>query len=223
MIEYKGFINYVDIDEVSVYRTDNFSELPICVQESLGNELVEVAARGFQRPVNKEFRDDVFEHLRGGDLLVAVSEGVAKGFAIRRQIPEIRAVYLAGAVKLPNFSSKIIEYITQKYIDEHKPEVVITRTQNDRVVEGMMSLCDEVIPIDRIASPQEINILKGASLLPESLKFDPKYLIINGFYGGQMVSGERRRCNNPKIVALTDRLNYEQGDAVLLIGYRRKK
>lgn len=126
-----------------------------------------------------------------------------------------------GAVKSPEAPSAIVEEITRRYLEEKGARVVVTRTQNDRVVEIVANLCHEVVALDRLAQQTELDLLARMDVLPKDKEFDPVTLVIRKSYGTRLIqSGPRRRSSVVKVVALTDLLDYEEGDAVVLVGYR---
>ncbi len=218
-MEYKGLDFYFEYKGANIIRTNNFESLPSATQQTLLPQLVEAAAAGFCRPVTKEFAEDVFQHIKSGDLFIIMSSTQALGLAIRSYHPEVKAVFLAGATKSPYAPTGIVEELSRRYINEKGAQIVATRTQNDRVVEVMVSLCNEVVPVHRKVSVDDLNTLNKLGQITSTL--DMKRLVIDGCYGGSMIgSGERRRSIKPEVRRTTNILDYERGDALLLIGYR---
>jgi hypothetical protein len=220
MNRYEGLKPYYQEGNTLVYKTNNFKCLSDKVQQDLGSELVAVAAAGFARPITPEFDIDVRNHLADGHLMVVTEANRSIAFAVRKSYPEFDAVYLAGSVKIPSSCSGIVETVTAKYVQESGLGTVVTRTQNDRVIEMMQSICKLVIPLDRSAYRQDREKLKELGLLTSNV--DPETLIVRGHYGGPMIlTNGRRRSEDPEVRRLTDQLDYEAGDAQLLVGYRR--
>jgi hypothetical protein len=184
----------------------------------LDEQLFAAACAGFGREPTDEFRKDVTEHVRDGVLYVIFGKGAALGFAVMKDYPEISATYISGIVKGPGTTSGIVERIVIEHARNFK--TVVVRTQNDRVVEIMKNICDEVVPINREAEEKEIKILEEMGLFSPNLRAD---LVVPGHYGGSPMigNGDRRRSQDIAVKRTTDRLNYEKGDALLLIGYRR--
>lgn len=212
---------YFSYQGAEVYRTSDFESLPDETKGVLSTQLTKAAAIGFRRPLTPEYAETVLEHMRGGDLYIVVQQGVALGFANRRFYPELEAVYLVGAVKSPEAPSAIMEEITRRYLEEKGAKVVVTRTQNDRVVEIVANLCREVVALDRPAEQAELDLLAIMDVLPKDKEFDPVSLVIRKSYGTRLIQdGPRRRSSVAKVVALTELLDYEEGDAVMLVGYR---
>ena len=187
----------------------------------LERELLEVALEGFNRPATKSFRDDVASHIRSGFLQVALSDQKPVAFAVSQLYPEKGAAYLAGLVKKPSAPSALVEGMVGQFIDQFDPTILITRTQNDRVMEIMCRFCPRVVPLDRLATPEEVELLTELGLMGEMT--NPDLLITRGHYGSQMIlDSQRRRSFNKRVTNFSDRLNYQAGDAALLIGYRKK-
>lgn len=128
---------------------------------------------------------------------------------------------MAGAVKSPETPLAIVEEITRRYLEEKGARVVVARTQNDRVVEILANLCREVVALDRSARQTELDLLSRMDVLPKDKEFDPVSLVVRKSYDTRLIqNGPRRRSSVAKVVALTELLDYEEGDAVLLVGYR---
>lgn len=137
-----------------------------------------------------------------------------------QRFPDYDSVYLAGLVKTTRAPSGIIERIVQEFLDKNNPTNVITRTQNDRVAEIMVKVCEKVVPLDRMVEEKDRELLRNIELFTPIT--DPSTLIVKGHYGRPMIGSiERKRSANPRVTFVTDKLNYEAGDALLLIGYRR--
>lgn len=153
---------------------------------------------------------------------MAFQNGEPVAFVAAQLFPELNAIYLAGMVKKPIAPSGLVETIVKDFVQTSNPSILITRTQNDRVMEIMTHLCDCTVPLDRPADQSDYDILHRLCLLDQDLS--PPNLIIRGCYGNQMIHDlPQRRINNPQITAFSDSLNYHSGDAVLLIGYRNQK
>jgi hypothetical protein len=186
------------------------------LRDELEKELFESACVGFNRPQTEAFREDVASHLREGTLYVAMNEGVAVGFAVMKDIEKM--TYIAGIVKKPEAPSGIVERIVENHIQTHRCEVVTVRTQNDRVVDIVKHLCSEVVPISREAANCDLSNLQKMGLLSSKVTSD---LVVHGHYGTSPMigGGERRRSRDPAVVATTNRIDYDHGDALLLVGY----
>lgn len=186
----------------------------------LESELFRVACEGFHQEPTDEFRIDVANHIRGGQLYVVNHNGRVEGFAMIQRFPKLHTVYLAGLVKTKRAPKEIIGKIVKEFIDREKPDKVVTRTQNDRVVEIMTEVCQTVVPLDRPPTNEELVLIRYMGLYSSAL--DPSTLIVRDHYGRPMIlSGERKRSTNRRVTAVTEKLNYEAGDALLLVGYRR--
>ncbi len=209
-------------DSISVRHIDNFDSLPIDIKKQLEPGLGDVAAQAFNRPLDSNFSADVNHHIRSGPLRMAFQNGEPVAFVAAQVFPELNAIYLAGMVKKPTAPSGLVETIVKDFVQTSNPSILITRTQNDRVMEIMNHLCDCTVPLDRPANQSDLNILNQLCLLKQDI--DLNNLIIHGCYGNQMIHNlPQRRINNPKITAFSDSLDYRSGDAVLLIGYRNRK
>lgn len=180
-------------------------------------ELLRVACAGFMRDPTPEFAKDVAEHIRDGHLYIVKENGVIRGFAVMKDFPDINATYISGIVKEPGKLSGIIEEIVKKHVQNFG--IVVVRTQNDRVVEIMSDICERVVPTDEIPKQKELDILAAMGLIGLNVN---QNLVAKEHYGGKpMIGGERKRSSNPKITEVTDELDYEHGDAQLLVGYRK--
>jgi hypothetical protein len=190
-------------------------------RKKLEQELFESACAGFNRDQTDKFRRDVARHLREGTLYAAIQDGAAVGFAVMTDTPEVHGTYIAGIAKKPNAPSGIVESMVEYHLSRNGYEVVTVRTQNDRVVEIMTDVCDEVVPITREAGEKEMEILRQMKLLTEDVDAS---MVARRHYGGEpLIAGlPRRRSKNPDVVRTTDRINYEEGDALLAVGYRFK-
>lgn len=166
------------------------------------------------------FNKDVNNHIRCGPLRVAFLNDQPIAFIAFQSFPELKAVYLAGMVKKRSAPSGLVETIVKDFIQTIHPSVVATRTQNDRVMEIMIHLCDITIPFDRLANQTDLNLLSKLNLLTPNT--DLNTLIVRGCYGNQMILDlPRRRVCEEKITTFSDLLDYQSGDAALLIGYRK--
>ena len=68
----------------------------------------------------------------------------------------------------------------------------------------------------------DLEIAKRMGLIPNNKKFNLDQMIIEKCYGEPMIAGPiRNRVNNPQVLTATNPLNYNKGDALVLIGRRR--
>lgn len=218
MNELEHLLNY---GEAQVGYTPNFDLLSQEEKEVLEPQLISAACVGFRRPETPEFAQDVSDHIRGGDLYIVKQEGVATGFAMMEQFPAEGVIYIAGVVKKPSAPSRIIEKIVEVHMEKTKFNTLTVRTQNDRVLEILANICKTVVALDRDARLDEADLLAKLGLIKPDSDMDLEHLIHKGYYGSPMIAGEnRRRSSNSRVVNLTDRLDYNQGDAALGIGYK---
>jgi len=216
----RGWFGKVNLFGTQVFETDNFDALSTRIKESLEPELFRTACEGFCMEPTEGFQIDVARHIRGGHLYVVTTNNCIEGFAMIQRFPDYDSVYLAGLVKTTRAPSGIIERIVQEFLDKNNPTNVITRTQNDRVAEIMVKVCEEVVPLDRMAEEKDIELLQNIGLFTPIT--DPSTLIVKNYYGRPMIgSTERKRSVNSRVIAVTDQLDYRAGDALLLVGYRR--
>ena len=216
---YEGLKHFMDYKDSVVYLADSFTGLPSRSQELLEPQLAKVASLGFQRPLNQEFTADVAEHIRDGNLLIISTNDHVTGFASNRAMPELDAVYISGIVKSSEAPSGIVERVLQNYMKYRGPRRIITRTQNDRVVDIVVSLCNETVPVDRGVTSEELDMIKRTKLLSGHEDLSPD-LIIRGGYGGSLIqSGIPLRSSNPIVRRATDKLDYFNGDYLVLLGY----
>jgi len=146
-----------------------------------------------------------------------------QAFRIIQNFPDYQTIYLAGAAKLPLAMPHLIRKITQRILTQVNPIFVVARTQNDFVLDAMEFYCPgRVTPIDHPPDNQTLDLIRNINLCHHRL--NPDSLIIPGYYGGQpMVQGGLRpRSRNDRIRNLTNQLDYDHGDALLLIGQRRE-
>ena len=188
------------------------------LRRDLDEQMFEAACEGFKREATVEFRKDVAVHVRDGTLYVIMGGGRAMGFAVMKDFPEAGGTYISGIVKGGGTPSGIVERIVAEHA--RKFSVVAVRTQNDRVVEIIKDICDEVVPIDREAGEREFEILRQMELFSDRVQ--PNLVIKQHFGGRPMIGdGERRRSRDGRVRQATERLDYQNGDAMLLIGYRK--
>ncbi len=170
--------------------------------------------------MDSNFSIDVNNHIRCGPLRVAYLNDQPVAFIAFQSFPKLNALYLAGMVKKQSAPSGLVELIVRDFVKTTNPSILVTRTQNDRVMEIMTHLCDITVPIDRLANQTDLNLLSRLDLLTPDT--DPNTLIIHGCYGSQMIHNlPRRRVYDKKITVFSDLLDYQSGDASLLIGYRK--
>lgn len=207
-------------DTFSVFQTPDFDSLTLETREKLENELCQVASLGFNRPLNTDFRADIARHIRGGFLQVALENKKPIAFAMSQYHEDIKTAYLAGLVKVPSAPRGVVREMVGEFIKQYHPSVLVTRTQNDRVMDIICHFCPAVVPLDRSVTPIELKLLASLDLLGPNT--DLGLLITRGHYGGQMILDyPRRRSRDKKVTKFSDQLNYEAGDAALLIGYRQ--
>lgn len=134
-------------------------------------------------------------------------------------VPHPRVVCLAGAVKKPKAPKYLIREVTKKLLEELNPSYVVTRTQNDKVVDMLVNLCDLVVPLDRPPTLDEF----GAIMIAGIGEFSDYYkLIIPKYYGSPMIAGPRPRSKSRRVREFMDEINYANGDARVLIGRKLK-
>jgi hypothetical protein len=144
------------------------------------------------------------------------------GFGVMKDFPGLNCTYISGIAKRKEAPSGIIEEIVKTHVAQGF-ETVVVRTQNDRVVEIMTKICDVVYPIHSKSGDRELGILREMGLGRSSSGLDVGYdLIARKHYGGApMIDSDiRQRSTNSLVRRTTDRLNYHDGDAMLLVGYR---
>jgi len=114
--------------------------------------------------------------------------------------------------------------MTEKILASFDPIYVLTRTQNDYVIDYMKTLCPcGVVPLDFPSNRGFLELIKKTGLFHEDL--DPQTLVIPGYYGGgpMIVNAPRPRSKTPQVRRFMDEINYEQGDARVIIGLRREE
>ena len=216
----EGLQHYFEYKGADIYRTEDFDQLPEGTQEYLFPHLEVVGSEGFSRPLTDRVREGIRGHVTNGDLFIVMNQLQVTAFARRKLHPEVSSVYLAGAVKLPSAPSGVVEEITRRYVEENNPTTVITRSQNDRVIDVMLGLCKEVIPVHRAPSNEEIGFLEHLGYFDSRVEKDT--LITKKCYGRSLiVNADRRRSVNSYVRRVTDQLDYDAGDALLLLGYRQ--
>lgn len=170
--------------------------------------------------MDSNFSTDVNNHIRCGPLRVAFLNDQPVAFIAFQSFPEFNTLYLAGMVKKQSAPSGLVEVMVKDFVQTTDPSVLVTRTQNDRVMEIMTHLCDITVPIDRLANQTDLNLLTRLNLLTPTT--DPNTLVVRGCYGSQMIVDlPRKRVCDKKITIFSDLLDYQSGDAALLIGYRK--
>lgn len=202
----------------------NFSKgsLPSLLEEErtlIEEEAIEVASAGFVREKTSAFILDVKQHIRSGELYCCFGSG-GRMVAFRMiDRPTLEIVYLAGAVKKPEAPKYLIRELTKKILNELKPKYTVTRTQNSHVVDMLIDLCKEVIPLDRLPTDEEIKSVEICGIKGYS---DQK-LIIPKYYGSPMIGKpEKPKSVNPKVESFMEEIDYFAGDARVLIGRELK-
>lgn len=218
----EGLSACLEYDDVQVYQTISFDCLPEPTRTFLEPGLIQVAGIGFKRLDDPEFAKSTSHHIRDGHLSVAIRDNRVLAFASNRILPDIDGVYISGVVKTGDSPSGLVEAMLKGFVGQIDPERVITRTQNDRVLEIMVGLCDTVIPIHRQATSAEIDLLEQVEPIGERYALTPDFLIERGYGQALIRSQSRRRSSNPLVRRATDRLKYDEGDCLMLLGYRKK-
>jgi len=147
-----------------------------------------------------------------------------QAFRIIQNFPDYQTIYLAGAAKLPLAMPHLIRKITQRILTRINPVFVVTRTQNDFVLDAMEFYCSgRVTPVDQPPNQQILNLIRNIGLFHPRL--NPDNLIIPGYYGDQPMirGGPRPRSKNDRVRSLTNQLDYDHGDALLIVGQRREE
>ncbi len=220
----EGLSACLEYNGVQVYQTGSFDCLPKPTQTFLEPGLIQVAGMGFKRLNDPEFVISTSKHIRDGHLSVALRDDRVVAFASNRILPDIDGVYISGVVKTGDSPSGLVEAMLKDFVGQIDPGRVITRTQNDRVLEIMIGLCDTVVPIHREATPQEIDLVVQVQPLDEdqSPGLKPDLMLESGYGAALIRSGHRQRSSNPLVRRATDRLKYDEGDCLILLGYRKK-
>ena len=183
------------------------------------------ACLAFHRESTDDFRQDVINHIYSGNLYLALEEeiGIA-AFRVIQSFPQESAIVLEGAAKHPLAQKYLIRLMTDKILASFDPIYVLTRTQNDYVVDYMKALCLRgVVPLDFPSNRGFLKLIKKTGLFHEDL--DSQTLVIPGCYGGEpmIVNAPRPRSKTPQVRQFMDEINYEQGDARVIIGLRREE
>lgn len=199
--------------------TKDFNVLESRLRNRLDAELYEVACAGFRREKSAGFEEDVGLHVRGGDpLYVAEVNGRVEGFAVFVDYLQLNAVYISGLVKSPNAPPGVIDAIVRYHVARCGRDRVVVRTQNDRVAEIMIGCCAPVVPLDERPGESEVELVRRMGLVTRD--FDRGSMVVRGHYGQPMIGdGSRQRSSYPRVTKATDKLDYEAGDALLLVGY----
>lgn len=131
---------------------------------------------------------------------------------------------MAGAAKKPSAPYHLIQKLTSLIIDENQPRFVITRTQNDYVVDYMRRLnSGGIIPLDYPVMPKHLTLIDNIGFSHPNL--NPESLVIPNHYGGKPMidNGPRPRSKDIQIRRFMNEINYSSGDARILIGLREDK
>ena len=196
-------------------------------KQRLGEEAISTACAGFHRQASPNFRQDVLAHLYGSNttLYLAVdSRDSMIAFRAIQKFPEERAVVLAGAVKHPEGPKHLVRIMTQRILHHSDYRYVLTRTQNDHVTDMMRQLCPGgVVPFSQPVEDKYLELIQKTGLNHPNL--DPATLHIPGYYGGQpmIARGPRPRSRDRQVREFMDQIDYQAGDAYLLIGLRNSK
>ncbi len=224
LIEEVGLFMAVGTAQVLKFKT--LDSLPVELMTLVENQCLMVAALGFgQDAANDAFRQDVLAHLRQGELYVAFDSEGAVAFRLIQQ-PRPDTLYLAGAVKISRGPKHLVREITATILEERQPKYVVTRTQNDQVVDMMMEYGHGlVVPINSLINEEVMTILSDCGLLSE--RVDLQNLVVRGHYGRSMIGrNERPASHNSSVYRRMRELipdeAYYQGDAVLLVAGRNE-
>ena len=212
MFEYGG---------AGVYKVPVLDLLHPELRVVLEGQLYEAACDAFCRQPTQAFEQDVKAHLRDGSLYVVIQGGKGVGFAVMKDFSEIRATYISGIIKKRTIASGVIEKIVERHVSGFG--IVVVRTQNDRVVEIMRDTCRKVVPLHREAGEPERRILEYMRLdRSNNGEIVGPDMVARKHYGGESMIGDgiRRRSRIFEVKELTDRLAYQEGDALLLVGYK---
>lgn len=205
-----------------IYQTDSFDQLPDLTRVFLEPGLIKVAGMGFQRLNDPNFIESTSHHIRDGHLSIALQGDQVAAFASNRIMPLIDTVYISGVVKTKDSPSGLVGFMLEHFIRQRNPKRVITRTQNDRVLEIMLDLCNTVVPIHREANDEELDLIRQAQILDECQELNSNFFIKRGYGEALIGSGIRNRSSNTLVRSATDRLKYDEGDCLILLGYRKK-
>jgi len=206
----------------TVFKVE-WEELSSLTAGFLTEELFEVACQAFRRKAVPAFYQDVQEHLRCGKLFFTVDQrdGKISAFRIIKHFIEQQALILSGAAKRPSAPRYLVRMLTEKIIEQRNPFYIVTRTQNDYVVDYMRQLSGRgLIPLDYPVKSCHLRLLEEVGLSHPDL--NENELIIPGFYGGQSMIGDgsRPRSSNLQTQEFMDKLDYLSGDARIIIGLR---
>lgn len=182
----------------------------------------QVAAAAFNRPLTPAFSEDVLYHLQSGLVQVFVKNGQPLAFTVIQPHPDINVIYLAALAKSPGGPSGIVQTMVGHFLNRTPVSAIAVRTQNDRVYEMLCRFCFQVVPLDRPPRIPDLEILHHLGLINSNV--DPATLIAIGHYGSPLIQNlPRRRSQDQRITLYSDQLNYQSGDAAVLLGYRQKK
>lgn len=182
-----------------------------------------IAALGFGADAdNTEFRKDVAEHIRAGELYLACEEGRPTAFRILQPKTE-NVVYLAGAAKIPGARRHIVRDMTAALLSERTGCTIVTRSGSDFVVEEMLSLAPVVVPYHVPVREEQVELLERCGLVHPRL--NTHTMLIPECYGGApMVHPSRGRPKSKKLEVrdFTRRVmsdeDYFRGAAIMLLG-----
>ena len=186
---------------------------------------IAIAALGFGvDKITEGFYRDVAEHIRGGELYLAFENSEPVAFRIiSRKVEGV--VYLAGAAKKPNSKRHLIREMTGQILEKENPQSVITRTGNDYVLEEMMYLTSKVVPIEKEASEETIELLAKCGLADKRMRRES--LVTPGYYeNGPMINSKlgRPQSKDPRVVDFMRKVmpdeEYFRGAAIILVGRR---
>lgn len=197
----------------------SFNELPTELIANIEEQSIRVACSGFARERSVAFVQDVVGHIRSGRLYGCL-DGNGEMVAFRIvDFPRSDIVYLAGAVKSLKAPRLLIRELTRKILEDIRPAYTITRTQNSQVIDMLVNLFDEVVPLDRPPTPEEIEAIRACGII----NFTADTLVIPRHYGSPMIeNGPRPKSREARVETFMSEIDYFAGDARVLVGRRLK-
>jgi hypothetical protein len=188
------------------------------------DQAIEVAAEGFQQdPKSKSFQEDVIAHVLGAPELCLVYDDSKKCVAFAAfenvRVGDIPVLYLGGLMVKQAYQGKMVMgRLIGAEIARSKPRVVTARTQNPCMLDLMSNLCGDVYPF--AGRPQGVSRFVTDHFAENGMGIsDPERLVARGVYEGCLYGEAVPRSRHLRVNRFFDeRLDYEQGDALFLVG-----
>jgi hypothetical protein len=178
-----------------------------------------IAASGFVQTLSPSLRQDVFEHLAGGDLVYELhADDRMVGFAIFNVWePEGEILYLSGIIVDEAYQRRTnLQTVLQRAcLDAPGSRYLALRTQSVRMWLAASRLCEPWFPRAQVSAPSPELAAAGEAV---AQRIGSAFPVGRAHYDGPLY-GAKPVHRDPALQAWWDGLcNFERGDAVICVG-----